>query len=125
MIDLGDDEFTRGRPHPMIEPAPRVERLMQEAADASVAVVLLDVVLGTGSHPDPAGAMVPAIEHARRQAAKRGGYLPVVASVTGTPLDRQGLASQVAKLEQAGVVVLGSNMQAVRFAHAILEARHG
>jgi succinyl-CoA synthetase alpha subunit len=124
VIDLGDDEFTRGRPHPMIEPAPRVERLMQEACDETMAVVLLDVVLGTGSHSDPAGAMVPAIEHARKEAARRGGYLPVVASVTGTANDRQGLASQIAKLERAGVVVLGSNIEAVRFAHALLEGRH-
>lgn len=125
VIDLGDDEFTRGRPHPMIEPAPRVERLVQEAGDPTVGVVLLDVVLGTGSHDDPAGAMVPAIGHARAEAARRGGYLPVIASVTGTEGDRQGLAGQIAKLEKAGVVVLGSNIQAARFAYAILqEKRH-
>jgi hypothetical protein len=91
-----------------------------------VGVVLLDVVLGTGSHHDPAGAMVPAIEYAKSEARARGGYLPVIASVTGTAGDSQGLAGQVAKLERVGVVVAASNIQAVRLAHAILqEARHG
>jgi len=126
IIDLGDDEFTRGRPHPMIEPAPRVETLMREAEDPAVGVVLLDVVLGNGSHEDPAGAMIPAIEHARKRARERGGYLPVIASVTGTDGDFQGLARSTAALERAGVVVVGSNIQAARVARAILEeAAHG
>ena len=126
IIDLGDDEFTRGRPHPMIEPAPRVERLMNEADDPSIGVVLLDVVLGSGSHADPAGAMIPAIEHARKLAKERGGYLPVIASVTGTDGDFQGLAQSAERLQRAGVVVVGSNIQAARVAQAILEEKaHG
>lgn len=126
VIDLGDDEFTRGRPHPMIEPAPRVELLMKEAEDPALGVVLIDVVLGSGSHDNPAGAMIPAIEHARKLASERGGYLPVIASVTGTDGDFQGLARSVETLQRAGVVVVGSNIQAARVAQAILEERaHG
>ena len=88
--------------------------------------MLLDVVLGNGSHEDPAGAMIPAIEHARKRARERGGYLPVIASVTGTDGDFQGLARSTAALERAGVVVVGSNIQAARVARAILEeAAHG
>ena len=121
VIDLGADEFTRGRPHPMIDPRPRVERTRQLSEDATVAVLLLDVVLGTGSHADPAGEMVPAIELARAKAAARGGYLPVVASVTGTPGDTQGRDGQIAKLERAGVVVMASNIQATRLACAIAQ----
>jgi len=120
VIDLGDDEFTRGRPHPMIDPSPRVQQLMAESEDSSVAVVLLDVVLGTGSHEDPAGAMIPSIQHARSRVAQRGGYLPVVASVTGTMGDRQDRARQVAVLERAGVIVMPSNIQATRCAYEIL-----
>jgi hypothetical protein len=70
------------------------------------------VVLGYGSHADPAGACIPAIRQARAAAAARGGYLPVVASVTGTPGDPQGMASQVAALEAEGVVVMPSNYRA-------------
>lgn len=125
IVDLGDDEFTRGRPHPMIDPTPRAEWLAADTRDPGVAVVLMDLVLGTGSHADPAGAMVEPIRAARAQAAAQGRSLSVVASVTGTAGDRQGLASQIATLESAGVVVLPSNIQAVRFAHALVENRHG
>ena len=70
VIDLGDDVFTRGRPHPMIDHRLRNERLVREAGDPEVAVLLVDVVLGLGSHPDPAAEMIPAIEAARAAAAK-------------------------------------------------------
>jgi FdrA protein len=82
LIDLGDDEFTRGRPHPMIDHRLRNERIVKEAADPQTAVILLDVVLGYGSHPDPASMMVPAIEAARKRAGKR--TLAFVGSVCGT-----------------------------------------
>ncbi len=121
VVDLGDDVFTVGRPHPMIDPSTRTERIDAEAGDPSIAVMLVDVVLGYGSHPDPAGALVPSLEAAKRAAAARGGRLAVVASVTGTPADPQGLAAQVATLERAGVVVMPSNAQASRFAVRVLE----
>jgi hypothetical protein len=126
ILDLGGDEFTQGRPHPMIDPTPRVERLMRDADNEHLSVVLLDVVLGTGSHHDPAGAMVPSILHAMKRASDRGHRVRVVASVTGTDGDTQGLEGQIAKLERAGVAVLPSKIQAVRFAYALLaEADHG
>jgi len=124
VVDLGDDEFTRGRPHPMIDPTPRAEWLAADAEDPGVAVILMDVVLGTGSHADPAGQMVEPIRRARERAASHGRSLSFVASVTGTDGDRQGLAGQVASLRSAGVVVLPSNIQAVRFAHAVVEGAH-
>ncbi|MBU0928120.1 MAG: acyl-CoA synthetase FdrA [Spirochaetes bacterium] len=112
VIDLGDDFFTAGKPHPMIDPAARAERLAAEGRDPGTAVVLVDVVLGYGSHADPAGACVGAIRAARAAAAARGGYLPVIASVTGTPGDPQGYGAQVAALEAEGVVVMPSNYRA-------------
>jgi hypothetical protein len=119
VVDLGDDEFTRGRPHPMIDPTPRADLIMSEANDPTISVILLDVVLGTSSHVDPAGALIPALQHAQKAAQARGGRLSVVTSVTGTIDDSQGLESQIAKLRQIGVVVLPSNIEAVRFAYAI------
>lgn len=121
IVDLGDDVFTVGRPHPMIDPSTRTERVLAECADSSVAVVLVDVVLGYGSHEDPAGALVPALTEARRAAESRGGYLPVIASVIGTPGDLQGFTAQVAKLEAAGCCVMPSNYRAALLAAKILE----
>jgi succinyl-CoA synthetase alpha subunit len=120
LLDLGDDVFTAGRPHPMIEPSTRVERMLAEADDPTVAVWLLDVVLGHGSHADPAGAVVPAILKAKAAAKRRKGSLTVLASVVGTERDFQGLAAQRAKLEAAGVRVLSSNARMARAAAGIL-----
>jgi len=134
VVDLGDDAFTVGRPHPMIDPGARVERMLAECDDKEIAVVLVDVVIGHGSHEDPAGAIAPAVEAMREAARKRGGYLPVLASVTGTAGDPQNFALQKAKLEMAGCVVMPSNHQACMLATKILErigarperqARHG
>lgn len=117
LVDLGDDEFTRGRPHPMIDHRLRNERMLREAADAEVAVILLDVVLGYGAHPNPAADMLPAIRAARDAAAGRD--LAFVGFVCGTERDPQGLAHQVAALREAGVILAASNAQAVRIAAAI------
>jgi hypothetical protein len=83
--------------------------------------VLVDVVLGYGSHDDPAGALAPAVQTLREAAHKRGGYLPVLASITGTEGDPQNLALQTAKLEAAGCVVMPSNHQASLLATKLLE----
>jgi FdrA protein len=113
VIDLGDDVFTRGRPHPMIDPRLRIERIAAEAADREVAVLLLDVVLGDGAHPDPAGALAPAL----KTAVKRG--LAVISSVCGTEADPQVRSRQVKRLKETGVLVAESNAQAARLAAAI------
>jgi len=119
-VDLGEDEFTVGRPHPMIDNDLRIRRLMQEAADPEVAVVLLDVVLGYGAHPDPVGELGPAIRRARERAASEGRELLVVTSVTGTEGDPQGLGRQVRALEEGGAVVCGCNAAAARVAGFIV-----
>ncbi|HAE22514.1 MAG TPA: FdrA family protein [Spirochaetaceae bacterium] len=125
IVDLGDDVFTAGKPHPMIDPAARAERIAQEGRDPQTAVILMDLVIGYGSHPDPAGACVQAIREARAAAEARGGYLPVIASVTGTAADPQGYAGQVAKLEAEGVIVMPSNYRAALLAIEIIKHRSG
>ncbi len=122
IIDLGDDEYTVGRPHPMIDPRLRSEKIEEAGADPSTAVILLDIVLGYASHPDPAGALVPALTMARDGAAAAGRGLAIVASVCGTPGDPQGLAGQRAALTEIGVQVAASNARAARLAGLI--ARH-
>src|SRR5205823_10945925 len=88
-LDLGADEFTVGRPHPMIDMSLRAERILVEAKDPQVAVLLLDIVLGYGAHPDPVGALAPAIRQAKAIAEKDGRTLSVVASICGTYRDPQ------------------------------------
>jgi len=119
-IDLGDDLFTQGRPHPMIDFRLRNERIIQEAADREVAVILLDVVLGYGSNMDPAGELVPAISEARIVAAKTKRKVIFVGSVCGTESDPQNLARQEQALREAGVLLTDSNAQAARLAAAIV-----
>jgi succinyl-CoA synthetase alpha subunit len=109
MIDLGDDRFTRGRPHPMIEPAVRDRPLAEALADPRVGVVLLDLVLGFGAHADPAGHL------ARVLGGRRGGPL-IVTSVTGTDADPQSRRAQVRKLADAGVLVADTNADAAAYA---------
>jgi len=114
IVDLGNDELTVGRLHPMMDNALRIRRMQQEAADPEVAVLLLDLVLGHGAHPDPAGELAPAIAAARAQAAAAGRTLEVVAVVVGTGDDPQGLDAQVARLAEAGARVEMSHDAATR-----------
>jgi len=114
LIDLGEDEFTVGRLHPMMDNDLRIRRLEKEAADPQVAVILLDVVLGYGAHPNPASELAPAIAKARKIAEDGGRYLEVVAVVSGTDEDPQNMADQIRALEEAGAVVETSNDVAAR-----------
>ncbi len=123
-LDLGEDEFTQGRPHPMIDPGLRNRRIVQEARDPATAVILLDIVLGYGAHPDPAGATVPAIREAQRIAAEAHRQVIFIASVCGTEGDPQVLSRQEATLREAGVIVLPDNAAAARLAGLITQALH-
>ena len=114
MIDFGADEYTVGRPHPMIDPALRTAKLREALADPEVAVLLLDMVLGLGAHDDPARPVCDAILDAH------GGGPAVVASVCGTRDDPQDHERQAAMLADAGVIVAPSNADAAALAAAIL-----
>ncbi|MBK8461154.1 MAG: acyl-CoA synthetase FdrA [Micropruina sp.] len=113
--DLGDDQYTAGKPHPMIDPSPRNAWIADLAEDAELGVLLVDVVLGYGSHRDPAGSLADAVTDLQRRRAEAGlSPLCVVASVTGTEADPQRRSSQVATLLAAGIEVAESNAAAVR-----------
>ncbi|MBS27378.1 MAG: hypothetical protein CL566_00390 [Alphaproteobacteria bacterium] len=119
VLDLGDDVFTRGRPHPMIDHRLRNERLLAEAADPETAVILFDVVLGHGSHEDPVAAMAPSLAQIREEHGDDGPVL--LGFVCGTQADPQGLARQKKGLADLGVVLAENNAQAVRTAGGMLE----
>jgi len=122
IVDLGEDEFTVGRLHPMMDNDLRIRRLQQEARDPEVAVVLLDVVLGYGAHPNPASQLAPAIARARAAAEEADRHLEVVAVVVGTDEDPQGLDSQVQQLEEEGARVETSNEAAVRYVGRLVQS---
>jgi len=114
--DLGEDEFTVGRPHPMIAPDLKMERLVAELCDPAVSVVLTDMVIGFGSHPDQARLMVEALKKAERQSGGESRKKAVVVSVCGTDADTPSRRDEAAALRAAGVLVLGNNAEAARFA---------
>lgn len=118
-LDLGADEYTVGRPHPMIDIGIRVDAIERHADDPTTAVILLDVVLGYASHSDPAEKLAPAIAAAKTRCASRGRHLIVAAFVCGTELDPQGLAHQQDALRQAGALVLPNHTTAARLAGRI------
>lgn len=115
ILDLGADAFTAGRPHPMLDPALRMERLAAEAADPEVGAILLDVVLGESAHPDPAGELAPAIRRACQGAAAAGRDLEVVVVAVGTAEDPQGLVEQERALVAAGARVVHTVTEAVEY----------
>ena len=125
IVDLGEDEFTVGRLHPMMDNELRIQRLETEAADSEVALILLDVVLGYGSHPDPATELAPAIESAIKTTKKDKRRLDVVITLSGTDQDPQDLAVQQELLENAGGKVYLSSDQAVRYAARVVRALKG
>jgi succinyl-CoA synthetase alpha subunit len=120
-LDLGEDQFTRGRPHPMIDPLTRSE-FFDTHVDESTALILVDVVLGYGSHENAAGVVADSVAQARARLETSGKDLIAIASVTGTDQDPQNLDESIASLEQAGITVMPSNAQAVRLVDLIMKA---
>jgi FdrA protein len=106
----------------MMDNEMRIRRLMEEANDPTVALVMLDVVIGFGSHPNPASELAPAVARAKELAAKAGRFLEVIAVVTGTDEDPQNLNDQIDQLKQVGVWVETSNEVMVRYGGQILQA---
>lgn len=119
VLDLGDDEYTAGRPHPMIDPAARADRVAATGGRSDIGLVLVDLVLGHGSADDPATPLAEAATRAIQDARTDGRELLVIGSVCGTSADPQGRDGQRRILEDAGVVVFASNAAAARFAAEI------
>ncbi|MDO9545926.1 MAG: acyl-CoA synthetase FdrA [Pelolinea sp.] len=119
-LDLGEEEFTVGRPHPMIDNDLRARYISMAASDPTTAVVVMDVMIGYGAHPDPGLELGDAVKLAKKEADQHGRALLVIACVTGTMDDSQGLAETITKLEKAGVVVCETNAQSARLAGLVV-----
>lgn len=125
VVDYGDEEFTMGRPHPVIDTEPRGLGILREAEDPETAVILLDFILGPAVNSDPVGSVIDKIKEAMKIAAERGGKLAVVASVCGTEDDPQKLSAQEDMLKEAGVIVCSDNYQAALLAGEIIKCKTG
>ncbi len=125
IVDMGDDEFTQGRPHPMIDPSQKDARIRDEVADPTTAVVLFDIVLGYGSADDPTAELLAIIGSARAKARSEGRTVAFIGYVCGTDLDPQDRAKSVAGLKAAGVLVASSNAEAAVWSATLIAERQG
>ncbi len=119
ILDLGDDEYTVGRPHPMIDPSLRSARVWEAGADPSIGIILVDLVLGFGSSMDPGTPLAQAAVAAHAAAKADGRVVHIVASICGTSRDPQSITAQRKLLLDAGIIVAESNAAAVRTAVAL------
>ncbi len=121
VIDLGADEFTVGKPHPMIDYSTRNKRIIDEANDPETAVILLDIVLGFGSNKNPLAEIVPVIKEAKTIVQNNGRHLPIICSVVGTDKDPQNRSLVVKGLEETRALVLESNAAASKLTSHIIK----
>jgi FdrA protein len=125
IVDMGDEYYMVGRPHPMLDGSQRALRIIREAHDPEVAIILLDFILGYNASMDPVGELIDAIQEAGKYAEKQGRHLEFVASVCGTKEDLQDLVMQIQMLKKSGVVVFESNATAVQYCARLLnEVNH-
>lgn len=123
LLDMGEDEFTVGKPHPMINPETKIKRTLEEMKEETTAVVLTDCVIGYGAHEDPAGLLRDAVLEFKGK--NPGNKVVLVASVCGTEGDPQVYSTSVKKLEQAGIIVANSNYEATQIAIDLVKAIEG
>ena len=122
-LDLGADDYTRGRPHPMIDPSLRDATVRARGADPHTAAILFDVVLGFGSHANPAAGLAQVLADSQREAQADGRSLAFIGHVCGTDGDPQDRADQVRQLESTGAVIVGSNIEAALLAAHLVAGR--
>lgn len=120
LVDMGDEVFTKGRPHPVMDPSILVERMIREARDPEVGVILFDLLYGHAIHADPVGAMEEALKEIKRIEADEGRRICVIASLCGTDIEPQNVAEQAKRLRDYGVILQPSNAKAALLAGLIV-----
>ncbi len=119
-LDLGDDKYTMGKPHPMIDPTIRNGKIVEEAKNKETAAIILDFVIGYGAHDDPASVALKYIQEAKATSPN----MVIIAYVCGTEKDFQGLQKQKDILTSAGVIIADSNAQAARIAAEVIRRKN-
>ena len=120
LVDMGDEIFTRGKPHPGMDPSILVERMIQEARDPETAVILFDLLYGHAIHADPVGAMEDALREIQRIEKEEGRRICVIASLCGTDIEPQDVRDQARRLKEYGVILQPSNAKAALLAGLIV-----
>ena len=121
IIDLGDDVFTQGKPHPMIDPSIRNSRILEEAKDKEVAVIILDFELGYGSNNDPVGLSIETIKKAKEIANSEGREIIFIGYILSTETEKQDVARQKSLLQSMDIMIANSNAEAAKIADSILK----
>lgn len=109
VIDLGDDFYTQGKPHPMIDPQNRIEMIEKISNEEPGSIILMDLVLGYGANEDMASTLAQTIENVR----KKNEETTFIVTICGTEDDPQNYAQQKKILESVGAIVATSNVQAI------------
>ena len=120
LVDMGDEVFTKGRPHPVMDPSILVDRLIQEAHDPETGVILFDLLYGYAIHPDPVSAIEDALREVARIEREEGRHICLIASLCGTDIDPQNVAEQARRLREYGVLIQPSNARAALLAGLIV-----
>lgn len=120
LVDMGDEVFTKGRPHPVMDPSILVDRMIQEARDPEVGVILFDLLYGHAIHKDPVGAIEGALLEIRRIEKEEGRHICVIVSLCGTDIEPQNVAEQARRLREYGVILQPSNAKAALLAGLIV-----
>ena len=123
LVDMGDEVFTRGKPHPVIDPSVMIDRIIEEGSNPETAVILFDLLLGHGCSPDPVGVIFDALKEVREKSEAAGRHLCMICDLCGTEKEPQNYAMQKKVLEELGVHVFESNAQAAIFAGMVTERR--
>jgi hypothetical protein len=125
LVDIGDEYFTLGKPHPIVDPSVICERLIQEANDPQTAVLLFDILLGYGANADPVGIIGPTLEKINNRLKAQGRQICMIVAINGTDKDPQGLKNQIAQFEALGVKVMTSTSGAATLAGLIVSGLRG
>ena len=120
LVDMGDEVFTKGKPHPVMDPSILVDRMIQEAHDPEVGVILFDLLYGHAIHADPVGAIEDALKEIRRIEAEEKRHICMIASLCGTDIEPQNVADQARRLNEYGVILEQSNAKAALLAGLIV-----
>lgn len=120
LVDMGDEVFTKGKPHPVMDPSILVDRMIQEARDPQTGVILFDLLYGHAIHADPVGAMEDALKEIQRIEKEEGRHICVIASLCGTDIEPQNVAEQAERLKKYGVILQPSNAKAALLAGLIV-----
>lgn len=119
ILDMGEDEYTVGKPHPMINSSSRNEQLLKEAEDESVGIIIADIELGYGANDFAADELGETIKQIKTMRSD----LVFIVVICGSKQDYQDYNLKKNLLIMSGAIVVNSNAQGVRLAIELSKRR--